>query len=240
MDRRDGFFAGVDWGSESHHVRMVSADAAKKALRVFRHGGAGLAEMAEWIAAAGGGDATGIPVAIEVPPGPVVESLMDRGFRVHSLDPKQLDRFRDRFSPAGAKDDSRDARVLARTPFTRWSCSAIRSGGRNTPRSAGATATLEPCAPSPIVCSPSPAPCSIPGPATIRTTPQPAMQPDHPSRSRGSSPAVSSLDKWWGVLTPQTPPHGETRRRTASSTTLRSGTARPSRLRMSPRPTPPP
>ena len=45
--------------------------------------------------------------------GPVVESLMERGFVVHSINPKQLDRFRDRFSPAGAKDDRRDARVLA-------------------------------------------------------------------------------------------------------------------------------
>ena len=49
----------------------------------------------------------------EVPHGPVVESLMERGFRVHAINPKQLDRFRDRFSPAGAKDDSRDAEVLA-------------------------------------------------------------------------------------------------------------------------------
>ena len=29
-----------------------------------------------------------------------------------TLNPKQLDRFRDRFSPAGAKDDRRDARTL--------------------------------------------------------------------------------------------------------------------------------
>ena len=38
---------------------------------------------------------------------------MERGFAVHSINPKQLDRFRDRMSPAGAKDDRRDARVLA-------------------------------------------------------------------------------------------------------------------------------
>lgn len=48
-------------------------------------------------------DTTGTPpeavmVAIEVPHGPIVESLMERGFRVHAIDPKQLDRFRDRFS----------------------------------------------------------------------------------------------------------------------------------------------
>ena len=52
-------------------------------------------------------------LAIETPRGPVVESLMERGFAVHSINPKQLDRFRDRLSPAGARDDRRDARVLA-------------------------------------------------------------------------------------------------------------------------------
>ena len=69
--------------------------------------------MAEWICARTQGNAAEIPVAIEVPHGPVVEALMDRGFPVYSINPKQLDRFRDLFSPAGAKDDSRDAYVLA-------------------------------------------------------------------------------------------------------------------------------
>ena len=40
---------------------------------------------------------------------------MERGFSVHSLNPKQLDRFRDRVSPASAKDDGRAARTLADT-----------------------------------------------------------------------------------------------------------------------------
>lgn len=38
---------------------------------------------------------------------------MERGFQVYAINPKQLDRFRDRFSPAGAKDDSWDAWVLS-------------------------------------------------------------------------------------------------------------------------------
>ena len=52
-------------------------------------------------------------VAIEVPHGPVVESLLAADFAVHSINPRQLDRFRDRFSPSGCKDDRRDAEVLA-------------------------------------------------------------------------------------------------------------------------------
>jgi transposase len=54
-----------------------------------------------------------VAVAIEVPHGPVVDALLDRGFAVHAINPKQLDRLRDRFSVAGAKDDRRDARVAA-------------------------------------------------------------------------------------------------------------------------------
>ena len=52
-------------------------------------------------------------MAVETPSGPVVESLLKHDFAVHSINPKQLDRFRDRLSPAGGKDDRRDARVLA-------------------------------------------------------------------------------------------------------------------------------
>jgi transposase len=53
-----------------------------------------------------------IAVAIETSHGPVVEMLLERGFQVYAINPKQLDRFRDRFTVAGAKDDSRDAHVL--------------------------------------------------------------------------------------------------------------------------------
>ena len=114
MMRPEAWFAGVDWASEAHHVCVVGGDGSKRAERIFRHGGAGLAEMADWIAARCGGAAPeDIPVAIEIPHGPVVESLMDHGFAVYSINPKQLDRFRDRHSPAGAKDDSLDTRVLA-------------------------------------------------------------------------------------------------------------------------------
>ena len=81
--------------------------------RAFRHGGGGLSEMAEWLTGLSTGGLGEIAVAIETPRGPVVESLMEQQVAVFSINPKQLDRFRDRFSPAGAKDDRRDAWVLA-------------------------------------------------------------------------------------------------------------------------------
>src|SRR5258708_7214383 len=48
--------------------------------------------------------------------------LLERNYHVCSINPKQLDRFRDRFSVAGAKDDYRDARVLAHSLRTDQSC----------------------------------------------------------------------------------------------------------------------
>ncbi len=112
-ERGRDWFVGVDWASQTHHVFVIDAQGRKIGERGFVHGGEGLAEMAAWIGKQTGAAPDAVSVAIEVPHGPVVESLMERGFRVHAIHPKQLDRFRDRFSPAGGKDDGRDAHVLA-------------------------------------------------------------------------------------------------------------------------------
>src|SRR5215468_4793582 len=77
-----------------------------QATRKFAHGGAGLSDMIAWLLKASGGTPGEIHVAIETPHGPIVEALLERGFNVYSINPKQLDRFRDRFTVAGVKDDS--------------------------------------------------------------------------------------------------------------------------------------
>ena len=107
-----GWFAGVDWGSQQHQACMLDAAGKVVGERVFPHGGAGLAALCGWLASMAD-DPGSVAVAIEVPHGPVVDALLDRGFAVHAINPKQLDRLRDRFSVAGAKDDRRDARVAA-------------------------------------------------------------------------------------------------------------------------------
>src|ERR671913_1576319 len=105
-------FAGVDWGSQRHQACVLDAAGKVVGERAFPHGGAGLAALCDWLMSIAG-DAGAVAVAIEVPHGPVVDALLDRGFAVHAINPKQLDRLRDRFSIAGAKDDRRDARVAA-------------------------------------------------------------------------------------------------------------------------------
>jgi hypothetical protein len=73
--------------------------------------------MADWILKSTGAAPEAGMIAIEFPQGLVVESLMERGFQVYAINPKRLDRFRDGFSAAGAKDDSHDAEALADKPY---------------------------------------------------------------------------------------------------------------------------
>src|SRR3954466_14924094 len=106
------WFVGVDWGSERHQVCLLDAAGQVVGERAFRHSGAGLAALCDWLVSVAG-EPSRVAVAIEVPHGPVVDALLDRGFAVHAINPKQLERLRDRVSLAGAKDDRRDARVAA-------------------------------------------------------------------------------------------------------------------------------
>src|SRR5215831_9123334 len=100
------WFAGVDWGSAKHQACLLGVQGTIVGEREFPHSGKGLSELADWILSMTG-IASAVAVAVEVPHGPVVDVLLDRGFIVHAINPKQLDRLRDRFSIAGAKDDRR-------------------------------------------------------------------------------------------------------------------------------------
>lgn len=107
-------YVGIDWATTAHEVCVCAGeDGTVIERRSVAHSGAGLREMTEWLTQLGEGRAEAVAVAIEVPHGAVVDALLDRGIAVFSLNPKQLDRFRDRFGPSGAKDDRRDARALA-------------------------------------------------------------------------------------------------------------------------------
>src|SRR5437867_6257457 len=106
------WFVGIDWASQNHEVCLIDAHGECLGERAVAHGGAGIEELCDWLIATGATREV-IGVAIEMTHGPVVEALLERGFCVYGINPKQLDRFRDRFTVAGAKDDRRDAHVLA-------------------------------------------------------------------------------------------------------------------------------
>lgn len=105
-------WAGVDWSMSAHQVCLLRPG-QKARQRSFPHHAEGLESLTRWLAAESGCAPEELQVAIEVPHGPVVAVLLAAGFAVFSINPKQLDRFRDRRSLAGAKDDRRDALTLA-------------------------------------------------------------------------------------------------------------------------------
>lgn len=105
-------FVGIDWATEEHAVCILNAEGdVLEELRV-EHSGTAINRLAQRLGQLCPEDPGAVAVAIEVPRGALVETLIERGFRVFALNPKQLDRFRDRFFPSGAKDDSKDAFVL--------------------------------------------------------------------------------------------------------------------------------
>lgn len=108
------WFVGIDWGSTTHHVCLVDAGGTVRGSRAFPHGGAGQAALARWFLAETGAAPGQIGIAIETPHGPVVEGLLSAGFGVHAIGPAQIRGSRRRYVSSGAKDDPRDAYMLAR------------------------------------------------------------------------------------------------------------------------------
>jgi transposase len=107
------WFAGLDWASQSHRVSLTDASGKPGHRRDVSHDAAGYAALCSWLENTTQASPARIAIAIETTHGPAVDALLDRGLQVYAINPKQLDRFRDRFTVAGAKDDTRDADVLA-------------------------------------------------------------------------------------------------------------------------------
>jgi len=106
-------FVGIDWGTETHRVCVMAPSRKVLWEASVAHRGEALVELAQKLLRLTETRAEQIAVAIEVPRGTVVETLLEKGIQVFAINPKQLDRFRDRHTAAGAKDDRRDAFVLA-------------------------------------------------------------------------------------------------------------------------------
>lgn len=107
------FFVGIDWGSESHEVCVIDSDGSKVLTHSVAHDGEAIAGLVNRVLALVGDEPEALAVAMEAPRGTMVEAFLERGAAVFSINPKQVDRFRDRHSVGGAKDDRLDAYVIA-------------------------------------------------------------------------------------------------------------------------------
>jgi len=113
LNEQLNYFVGIDWGTENHRIVLLNREGKVIEQYSAQHSGKGLQNLVDRLRKTCGCPPPEVAIAIEVSWGAVVETLTEAGFSVFSINPKQSDRFRDRYSVAGAKDDSRDGLVLA-------------------------------------------------------------------------------------------------------------------------------
>jgi len=106
------YYLGVDWGEEQHGVCVREETGAIVWEGMVPHTPTGLSvwgrQLDEWRAAG-----MELWAAIEKPDGRVVDFLLDHGVGVYPVNPKALDRARDRFRMSATKSDPFDGQVLA-------------------------------------------------------------------------------------------------------------------------------
>ena len=113
MDEDFLFFVGIDGSAEDYKICLLDGAGEIVCERTVAHSGSAIAQFLDWLAEQTSHTPGRVAIAIETPRGVMVEDLTERNYAVFAINPKQLDRFRDRHSIAGAKDDRRDAFVLA-------------------------------------------------------------------------------------------------------------------------------
>ncbi len=106
------YYLGVDWADKFHQVWVSNSDGKKVMEKKVLENVEGLAEFGRWL-----DEQRAKPIelwaAIEKPQGRIVDFLLDHGVVVYPINPKALNRARDRFRMSQSKNDSFDAYVLA-------------------------------------------------------------------------------------------------------------------------------
>lgn len=104
-------FIGIDWAHEAHDVALLDeAGAVQECWRV-QHDASGVGTLLERLKREGG--PSGVLLGIESGAPLLLDQLLEAGYTLYCFNPKQADRYRDRHTVAGAKDDRLDAVVLA-------------------------------------------------------------------------------------------------------------------------------
>jgi transposase len=106
------YYMGVDWGDRLHQVYVGDQEGKKMREMKLQESPQGLAEIGRWLDEK---RAEGFELwaAIEKPAGRIVDFLLDHGVEVYPVNPKAVDRVRDRYRMSGSKSDAFDAYVLA-------------------------------------------------------------------------------------------------------------------------------
>jgi transposase len=105
-------YLGVDWADEFHQVWVSDFEGKKVLEKKVVENVEGLSEFGRWLDEQRAKQFE-LWAALEKPQGRIVDFLLDHGVEVYPVNPKALDRARDRFRMSQSKSDSFDAYVLA-------------------------------------------------------------------------------------------------------------------------------
>ena len=104
---------GLDWAEDHHDVALVDPDGNLVSKRRISDDAAGFTQLLQLLTDAGDSAEDPIPVAIETSRGLLVACVRATGRKVYAINPKSVDRYRDRHSVSRKKSDAGDALVLA-------------------------------------------------------------------------------------------------------------------------------
>jgi len=111
-------FCGIDWAEAHHDIAVVDEQGRVLAGQRISDDLAGYLALSELFSRVAGqhlpaDGPVGLDIAIETDRGLLVAALRAAGHRIWSINPKAVDRYRDRFTSWRAKSDAGDAVLLA-------------------------------------------------------------------------------------------------------------------------------
>ena len=105
-------YVGIDWADESHKIFITDDSAQRLDSFSIEHSHSGIEKLFERVRHLAK-DQKQVLFALETSKGLLVSSILDAGYTVYAINPKSVDRYRDRYKVSGYKTDDFDAMVLA-------------------------------------------------------------------------------------------------------------------------------
>lgn len=106
------YHVGVDWADDHHDIYIIDDEGKKVDSFQIAHDFEGMTSFRNRVLKLPASKEQ-ILFAIETPKNLLVDFLLDEGYTVYTINPKSVDRYRDRYRVSAARDDTFDAMVIA-------------------------------------------------------------------------------------------------------------------------------
>jgi transposase len=122
-------YVGIDWADDHHDVHVTDDTATVRGRFTILNSYEGIEELKRRL-----GESSNAPgdvlVAVESHQGLAIYALVEAGYQVYPINPKAMNRYRDRYRMSSSKSDPKDAMVLAnilRTDLSFYYCVSVFS-----------------------------------------------------------------------------------------------------------------